>query len=266
MISESEINKITSQKLKDVLNTKIIYKYSNFETSLNHIILNKTLQFSNPDSFNDPFDCNEGLFKFNFSDEIIKTNLDELSNGNISRSQRRKMIKQLKNPKTTNDQFKKTKKEYKISCFSKLYDEVLMWSHYGNKHSGICVGFDFPYKYDGKFILSPVVYQDKIEPLDEQTNYRKVFLHWMTIKSIRWEYEKEIRAISHSKISDPYELMNYDKKYIKEIIFGCNVSKSKINEALRKIRKSDISIKNILFKRMLIDTETFLLKEEIIKP
>ena len=29
----------------------------------------------------------------------------------------------------------------KISCFSEEPDNMLLWSHYGNKHTGICIGF-----------------------------------------------------------------------------------------------------------------------------
>ena len=31
---------------------------------------------------------------------------------------------------------------YKISCFSRSATESLMWAHYANKHSGICLVYD----------------------------------------------------------------------------------------------------------------------------
>ena len=95
----------------------------------------------------------------------------------------------------------------------------------------------------------------------------RIILYWLTTKSIRWEYEKEIRAIRRSNNKKPfYEYINYDSKYIKEIIFGCNVSNKKIENAIAKIKKSNLNYKRITFKRMKINDNDFLLTEEIIKP
>jgi hypothetical protein len=33
--------------------------------------------------------------------------------------------------------------EYRICCFSKTPREILMWSYYGNGHSGICIEGDY---------------------------------------------------------------------------------------------------------------------------
>lgn len=30
----------------------------------------------------------------------------------------------------------------RISCFSKRYDSILMWSHYASSHEGVCIEFD----------------------------------------------------------------------------------------------------------------------------
>ena len=31
-----------------------------------------------------------------------------------------------------------------VSCFSKISNSILMWGHYGDKHAGICIGFEKP--------------------------------------------------------------------------------------------------------------------------
>jgi len=266
MIKKLELDKIINRKLVDILKTKIVYQYSSFETSLNKIILEKTIRFSNPEKFNDPFDCNERLLDINFKNKSVNHHIKELSKKKLSFRKKQEMIKKLNSPETLTNMFKKRKKEFKISCFSKLSNEVLMWSHYANKHSGICVGFDFGFKYQDKFILCPIDYYNKIENLDGECDTRQVFLYWLTSKSERWRYEEEIRAISNSMTTDDYEYIKYENKHIKEIIFGCNVSELMIKEAIDKIRKSDLNINNITFKRMIIDSKTFLLKENILKP
>jgi hypothetical protein len=33
---------------------------------------------------------------------------------------------------------------YGVSCFSESWNSILMWSHYADRHKGICLGFDVP--------------------------------------------------------------------------------------------------------------------------
>ena len=56
-----------------------------------------------------------------------------------------------------------------ISCFSKRYDSILMWSHYGDKHKGICIEFDRP---DKDFI--DVKYSKKRCKFDLEDTTRRV--------------------------------------------------------------------------------------------
>jgi len=263
MIKKTEIEDIITNDLNEVLKNKTIYKYSNFETGLERIVLNKTLKFSHPSIFNDPFDCNEDLLKVDISAEVLDKTIDELDI-NLTPSRREQIKKLYNNPNTLSSMLKKHKDKFKISCFSKLNDEVLMWSHYADKHKGICIGFNFPYKYDDKFILCPVKYLDKMLPLDGETSTDRIFMYWLTAKSVRWRYEQEIRAITNSNSKETEEIIHYDKKFINEIIFGCNVGDREIKVAIEKIKTVDLNFKKIIFKRMIIDKETFLLKEKII--
>ncbi len=34
--------------------------------------------------------------------------------------------------------------KYGVLCFSRCWNNILMWSHYGDRHKGICRGFDVP--------------------------------------------------------------------------------------------------------------------------
>ncbi|MFD2543716.1 DUF2971 domain-containing protein [Lacinutrix gracilariae] len=265
MLQKSEIEKIITNDLVSVLNTKIVYQFSSYEIALEEIILKQSLKFSNPETFNDPFDCNEKLLKVNIDKKNIANAFAEIQE-KYSRQKRREMAKKLNDPNTLSKLLKSKKKDYKLSCFSKIYNEVLMWSHYANKHNGICVGFDFPHLYPEKFILCPVKYLNEIKLLDGETNTNRILLYWLTTKSERWIYEQEIRAIAQSKNNEDSEFINYDKDRIKEIIFGCNVKKNEIDNAMSRIKKSELPYDKITFKKMIVDSETFLLKDEIIKP
>ncbi len=266
MILKSEIERIITNDLTKVIKTGIIYQYASFDVSLNEIILKQSLQFSDPVTFNDPFDCNEKLLKVNYNENVVEQAINDLPI-NISRKERRKLKRKFENRNNQNQILKEKRKEYKLSCFSEYYNEILMWSHYADKHSGICVGFNFPHNYEERFILCPVKYLSELKELDGTTDVYRIILYWLTTKSIRWQYEKEIRAINKCKNKELlHEYIKYDSKYLKEIIFGCNVSDEKIEKAIMLIKKSNLNYKKITFKRMIINENNFLLTEKIIKP
>ncbi len=265
MIFKPEIERIITNDLIKVLNTNIIYQYAKFDDALHKILLNQSLKFSDPTKFNDPFDCNENLLKVHYDKNIVDDTINNLS-VSLSRQEKRKLKRKYIDPRNQAQVLRDKRNEYKLSCFSELSDEVLMWSHYADKHSGICIGFNFPVKYDNKFILCPVKYLSKIKELDGTTDVNRVVLYWLTTKSKRWEYEKEIRAIARSENEkSDFEYINYETKYVKEIIFGCNVSDKKIEEALLKIKKSKLNLEGITIKKMIIDQNNFLLTSKIIK-
>ena len=264
MIEKSEIERLLRMGLFKVLTTDTFYHYTNYEVGIDEILINNTLQFSNPKVFNDPFDCNEKLLRIECSQELLTKTLAESTKG-LSRQQRREIKRKYENPKETQEAIKKEKNKYKLACFSESNNEILMWSHYADKHLGICIGFNFPHKYDEKFILCPVKYLNELKPIDGSTDVFRVILYWLTTKSIRWEYEHEIRAITKCKTTDNYELIKFEPKFIKEIIFGCNVTDKNISEGIKKIRRSGLNLDRIIIKRMRIDENNFLLKEEIIK-
>jgi hypothetical protein len=128
-------------------------------------LLEQSLKFSNPNEFNDPFDCHEGSIRIEHNKELIREVLytsDLNQRINISRNKRRKLEKDIFKKELYLPIIRDKKNDYKLSCFSAKKDEVLMWSHYADMHRGICIGFNFPHKYEGKFILCPVKYIDKI--------------------------------------------------------------------------------------------------------
>ena len=89
-----------------------------------------------------------------------------------------------------------------IFCLSELYDSTLMWSHYGEHHKGICIGYGinedakdalFKVEYDG---LREFKASDLLGSL-EGDKASRLRLHTDTLlrKAKAWEYEKEWRYI-----------------------------------------------------------------------
>ncbi len=263
-----ELNNIIG--ISEVFNQRI-YKYVGYEDAMKYILIDRnTLKFSSPNDFNDPFDCYEGFVNF-FNVPPSATLYDtakKLLDKSYAKEASLRTKQALSDKKTRTNFFKEQKKEYKVSCFSKSYDEVLMWSHYANKHTGICIGFEFPIEPLPKdFIVFPVVYKKSVQPFDVYANTFRIILHWIITKSHHWKYEKEVRAIiknnSNKLLKDGnnyyYEI---EKDWIKEIVFGCKVSDKVVEKTIKLIRKS--GFKNILIKKMFINPDNFSLEENII--
>lgn len=164
-----------------------------------------------------------------------------------------------------------------ISCFSKRYDSILMWSHYGDKHKGICVEFDRP---DKDFL--DVKYSKKRCKFDLEDTTRRVLGYMLSneevdvndkglircisepfiVKSLDWRYEEEIRCILSPNsegviVGDELKLYSMPTR-ITKIYIGCKVdNKSNEYEELLRIANE----RNIEIVKLTESETTFSLKE-----
>lgn len=164
-----------------------------------------------------------------------------------------------------------------ISCFSKRYDSILMWLHYGDKHKGICIEFDRPDKE-----LLDVKYSKKRCKFDLEDTTRRVLGYMLSneeadvndkglirciskpfiVKSLDWQYEVEVRCIlspSNDGVSKLEELSLYTMPTkITKIYVGCKVdTKSNEYEELFRIANE----KNIEIIKLTESDKEFSLKE-----
>ncbi len=164
-----------------------------------------------------------------------------------------------------------------ISCFSKRYDSILMWSHYGDKHKGICIEFDRPEK---DFI--DVKYSKKRCKFDLEDTTRRVLGYMLSneevdvndkglircisepfiVKSLDWQYEEEVRCILSPNsegviVGDELSLYTMPTR-ITKIYIGCKVdTKSNEYEELLRIANE----RNIEIVKLTESETTFSLKE-----
>ena len=129
-----------------------------------------------------------------------------------------------------------------VSCFSVSgWDNALMWSHYANSYSGICVEYDFsdissittifkPVKYSKfrptialkDFGVSSITKTEKGEYQFNQEDFN-IFniIDYLCVKDTVWEYEKEWRLISPVSESNKPSFIETPK--IQSITFGLNI-------------------------------------------
>lgn len=109
----------------------------------------------------------------------------------------------------------------RISCFSEINNNVLMWSHYADSHKGMVLEFDTKLSPFDKAI--PIKYKSHLSQ-DEYPNLFNddYYFPWYEFKGLPWQYEKEWRIINHGLVSE----LEYPKNALKRVIFGINTNPS----------------------------------------
>lgn len=185
------------------------YKYRNFDNEifLKDIFKNNEMYASAFDKLNDPMDS-----FFEHKSSVNKSFLDEIHN----------------------DKYK-----HKVLSLSETYDNILMWTHYANNHTGIVIGVNI--EENDNIYIDKVEYKSKLPEFDSSkendTNYKKKFAKKVLMtKLLPWKYEQEIRVLSEN---------NHVKVKIKEIYFGCKIKDEDMETIKGCIKKEKIEIKNI---------------------
>ncbi len=87
-----------------------------------------------------------------------------------------------------------TDRDIGLLCFSRSWHNPVLWSHYADKHRGICLGFDV-----ADHLVKPVTYVDRptkvpVTGKGDQTNIPEQFFgDLLGTKFQDWRYEDEVR-------------------------------------------------------------------------
>ncbi len=136
--------------------------------------------------------------------------------------------------------------KYAALCFSRRWNNILMWSHYADRHKGICLGFDVadelavPVQYvDDVLLEGNLTHSDEATRVRNREEYQKIIHRSFYVKSSGWSYEDEVRIHGEAKEKDEetgYYFMNFDDRLkLKEVIAGARfpMSRKPIDDALR---------------------------------
>ncbi|MCZ9838877.1 DUF2971 domain-containing protein [Brachyspira hyodysenteriae] len=172
-----------SMKIEYDIENNSLYNYMSINTNTIKTIKNNKLWLSHTNNFNDPVDPTIKRYKGKY-DYILNS--------------------------------------IKVACLTKNYDNTLMWSHYADKHKGICVEYDISNIINKEnYIIRKVNYDMKaiVDENSINTIYDiNLLLDLFCIKSKEWEYEDEYRILYHD-----IERLNNGKLIdlpIKSICFG----------------------------------------------
>lgn len=240
-LTKEFIKLLNNENIKCSLFTKLIMKWDNFLLQKIYLKINKR------NKYYDSIPVMRGLSKWMLSSafKISNENYDEL---------KEKFSQEII------EKIKEVRNIALISCFSERWDSILMWSHYANKHCGVCIEYEKP-EYD----FSKVVYsknrshfniedttrrilgyklsEDEIYVTDEKL-IKHVMRPFLT-KSLDWKYEKEIRCI-YSYNSNNVTYDDSIKKYFVQmpkptkIFIGVNCSVEDRKNVIKICRERNI--------------------------
>ncbi|MEQ8362027.1 MAG: DUF2971 domain-containing protein [Cyclobacteriaceae bacterium] len=236
---------------KEVPYPKIIYKYSKINEFLFQQMTNNELWFSNPQDFNDPYDCNIGFNKRKYTEAEVREFWAEKEIGADKKEERIKewMADPSKIEKFLAEPIKNLLREKGVTCFTSKNDSILMWSHYANSHKGVCLGFSSEALTKSFYQHEWVTYASEFPP----TNMLKVseFVSTiMCIKSDFWKYEDEIRIFQKEKGA-----YIFPKEALKEIIFGLNSPLKQIQSVMNMMHQ--LGYTGVQFKQVILRNNEF---------
>ena len=225
----------------------MIYKYIDCDFKKLATAKRNQLWMSSPEDFNDPFDCNLPI-RDNFSAEdfeaIMRLGSQRLGVDPPDRSvflsatedEKRQFIQ------NSNEQFRLMITSFGVCCFSKVWDSILMWSHYADRHQGICLGYDeTEFMKQHPEVLNKVRYcthYPDVELTEIPRDFNGMLKKYLLTKYVDWRYEQEWRLIiiedaCRKRVSSPFP--------IKEIIVGVKID-PEIKKVLCDCADSSISL------------------------
>lgn len=252
--------------------TEILYKYLDAKGGL-MMLEHHNLQFTNATKFNDPFDCHPALFDYS----NVPVNKRDWPGADFMSLMEENHMENIRNSTW-------------ISCFSKIYDSLLMWSYY-NGHKGICIGLNKDdvlkschYKFFG--LMFPFAEEVKYRDILSKPDYFNDHPSWLdllTTKAKDWEHEREIRVITkdpawvragrdipkelyEEEVIDEKEIRHYPQlssDCFESIYLGVNILPKNKNKIIRVAKELNPEIKTY---QMTIDPKAFRLKAVLIEP
>lgn len=246
------------------------------------IITQSKIHFASISEFNDPFDSHCYFYtdlpikdRFNFLYESFKPFLDgplwkrkfgftskDISFGNDYDIMYRKFISdrliESGDIKGNEDAFYAIVNKSGIFSMSKTNNNILLWSHYANSHTGICIQFKVDNDYFGH--ASEVSYSEEYPKIDYLRNFKDDLNQAdraLLTKSALWHYEEEYRIIlvaEHPKnpfttediIIEHHGEQDFPEHLLTGVIFGCWTSNE--NKKLVKEWVKERKIKPALYQ------------------
>lgn len=203
-----------------------LYKFKEINKWLIESLVSQSLYFAKPDTLNDPFDCCIDLPKALKRAEISAT------------GDRKKFLSSIiGNPEFFRN-WKSTFDTIGVFCSSRTNMETLLWSHYADKHRGVCLEYQFRPSYlltsdfhltaagDVMYLAESLTEWLKNAPLDEHSFVTELVHAYLKTKSLTWKYEQEARIIRSESGVFKFNIRGI---FLNEVCFGLRTPRADID-------------------------------------
>jgi hypothetical protein len=187
-IEQGNLQNAKEVLLSNIPDDAVIYKYQKGTNRNWNCIAGQIpkLWLSQAGEFNDPFDC---AFLYNHHSKEI---YDRDTEYNLAVKEG---LKQYDRDKES----EKLQQKVFVACFSERNNSMLMWSHYAEQHTGLCVGYRL-HELIKKYNIFPVIYNNQMPQISDISNADEGILYKSILtKCEDWSYEKEWRIIDIDK-------------------------------------------------------------------
>lgn len=230
---------------------RFLYKYKALDPqipeSIAHvkdIIIHSRLWLSSPKAFNDPFD--------------MKGRLDITGDAAAQRRRYRSLAKEhgssWKRARSFAAQMMRRPEAERRKALQRILDEnlaktgvcsltgdprnILMWSHYGGQHSGICLQFETSRCLGTLGRAIPVEYSETYPLVDWVEDFERHLASCVLRKYKGWEYEQEYRIVLPGQANSH---ISFAPDALVGILVGCRAS-PKVKAALGEVMRERESI------------------------
>lgn len=208
------------------------------------------------------------LYRYMSLENLSLADMEDVIKGNVYMANASRMndvfegavFGTLSSDKMNFNETQRIQNEICLKSFTYAKDSNLMWSHYGNAHKGICVGYNFSKApSDVCSHLFPVQYSNARffhENIQNVQSHPFVYLR----KSLCWKYEKEFRLIykrDELYVNEPIEI-----DCVEDLIFGMRVCPQKRSEVIELVKSKKPNIRLYQTKQK---ENSFKLRREEIK-
>jgi hypothetical protein len=225
--------------LLSMVRPSTVFKYEPFTLQSVENLKACTIYFGSPYDFNDPFDCAIDSPLSPLTDEEILAIRDSFLQDPLASDVQKQSLQELSIEVMREEVYRgaiiaieKEKEHFLqnrgVTCFSETNENLLMWSHYGDRYHGFCLEFRTDFEPFGK--LRKVEYVSKPPTLNTRDiglniEHSHVIDKLYCTKSIDWSYEQEWRVI-HANARQPF---TYKPEALKSIYFGPRMSEQRID-------------------------------------
>jgi hypothetical protein len=247
---------------------KTLYKYQAITLETLENQKTRSIWFSSPSAFNDPFDCalqviSPDLSQMDTERALAWARLHVPAQYQAQIADQLQPSEEFRQAITISVQqfFEKQRavelEKYGISCFSAKNDDLLMWGHYANGHRGICLEFDT--NKEPFMNARPVTYSNTVplfSPIDIlDGNVDNIVEALILTKNSCWSYESEWRIpLNSSRVA-----IKYQDVALTGVYFG-----AKISNTHREIVQHLLRDESVKLYSMSIVSGSFALKSNII--